>query len=253
MADTTFLSPFYFTPLIPTTPDGLPFADVVLSSLTKYGSGHSDIIMGNITISPRTVQQRPKIVKGFRFLQNSMGATASPRDCHLMVRSLKTLSVRMMRHGINALRLSAWLREQPQIESVRYPGLYSDVAFGMVERLLSANARRELAFLGWQLPFKQSTASAEDPGTIESVRSLGIPFGGMVSLKLKDVTESQAEKFATSLRLITLAESLGGVESLIEVPAGMTHQASRPEPGVSSQADQIGTARGHPGEAGYQS
>ncbi|EIW67699.1 cystathionine gamma-lyase [Tremella mesenterica] len=224
IVDTTFLSAFYFTPLIPSGPGVLPLGDVTLSSLTKYGSGHSDIIMGSLTVSQHTARTRPNVLKGLQFLQNSLGATASPRDCHLMIRSLKTLSVRMIRHGTNALRIAAWLRDQPEIEQVRYPGLTTDGAFHMVEALLSPNARRELEFFGWKFPFEPSTDTSNSIDSLAGIRTLGIPFGGMVSFKLKGASAAQIDTFVTSLRLITLAESLGGVESLIEVPAGMTHK-----------------------------
>nr|XP_019045358.1 cystathionine gamma-lyase [Kwoniella bestiolae CBS 10118]OCF24288.1 cystathionine gamma-lyase [Kwoniella bestiolae CBS 10118] len=186
LIDSTFLSPYYFTPLIPSNGDP-PLADITMSSLSKYSSGHSDIILGSLTISPLTNKVRPNVLKGLRFLQNSMGASPSPRDCHLMIRSIKTLSVRMIRHGINALRLSHWLSTKTKlVERVRYPGLESDEA-------------------------------------LEYTRTLGIPFGGMITFAIKGATAEQAEKFCTELRIPILAESLGGVESLVEVPYGMTH------------------------------
>ena len=236
VVDTTFLSPFYITPLIPATPDSLPLADVVLTSLSKYSGGHSDIILGSLTISPRTAQSRPDLLRGLRFLQNSQGAAASPHDCHLAIRSLKTLSVRMVRHGLNALRIAQWLTTQPAVDRVRYPGLKSDAAFHMVDKLLSPNARKELAFLGWTFPFKSRTvamANGSDEkmgvqnGSLDHLRTLGIPFGGMITFGLKGASVEEADRFVTSLRLIILAESLGGVESLVEVPYGMTHSVSR--------------------------
>nr|XP_018262098.1 cystathionine gamma-lyase [Kwoniella dejecticola CBS 10117]OBR84256.1 cystathionine gamma-lyase [Kwoniella dejecticola CBS 10117] len=188
LVDSTFLSPYYFTPLIPTNGEH-PLADITMSSLSKYSSGHSDIILGSLTISPTTNKLRPELLKGLRFLQNAMGASPSPRDCHLMIRSIKTLSVRMIKHGLNALRVASWLStETDLVEGVRYPGLKTDDAFAL-----------------------------------EYTRTLGIPFGGMITFAIKDASAEQTERFCTELRIAILAESLGGVESLVEVPYGMTH------------------------------
>ncbi len=225
IVDSTFLSPFYITPLIPVTPDSLPLADLVLTSLSKYSGGHSDIILGSLTVSPATTAVRPDFLKGLRFLQNSMGAAASPHDCHLTIRSFKTLSPRMIRHGLNALRLAEWLTTRPEVERVRYPGLKTDGAFRMVEPLISPNARKELEFLGWDFPYEPEHSFEED-GSLVHLRTMGIPFGGMITFALKGATVLQTDKFVTSLRLIVLAESLGGVESLVEVPYGMTHSVS---------------------------
>lgn len=204
-----------------------PLADVVLSSLTKYSGGHTDIIMGALIASEQGIKRHPNIIKGLRFLQNSLGGTASPRDCHLMIRSIKTLSVRMIRHGLNALRLAAWLDSRDDVEQVRYPGLKTDAAFHMVEQLISENAKRELRFLGWVFPF-QPVKTILDPNSLEAVRTLGIPFGGVINFKLKDADSAKTAKFVDALRLNVLAVSLGGVESLLEVPGSMTH-AELPE------------------------
>ncbi|KAL7420696.1 cystathionine gamma-lyase cys3 [Cryptotrichosporon argae] len=241
LVDTTFLSPFYITPLV-AGPSGVPLADVVLSSLSKYGSGHSDLILGALAVSASAARAFPHLVRGLRFLQNAMGASASPRDCHLMQRSLKTLAPRMVAHGLGALRVAAWLDADARVEAVRYPGLRSDAAFAAVESLLSANARRELAFLGWQLdahkhpPLTNGERARADAdiqrkardGTLDDVRTLGVPFGGVVAFRVRGADAKQTDHFVSGLRLIALAESLGGVESLVEVPAGMTH-AGLPE------------------------
>nr|ODN80213.1 cystathionine gamma-lyase [Cryptococcus depauperatus CBS 7841] len=206
LVDTTFLSSFNFTPLIPSAAGDQPLADLAYSSLSKYSSGHSDIILGSVTVAPHTVAQRPNIVKAFRFLQNSLGACPSPYDCHLMIRSLKTLGTRMIQHGINALRITEYLYTHPGVKDVYYPGFKEDRGFSQIFPLLAPSTKNSLAY----------------------VRTLGIPFGGVVTFTLKDGTLEKAERFCLSLKVITLAESLGGVESLIEVPAGMTH-ASLPE------------------------
>jgi len=225
IVDSTFLSPFYITPLIPNSQNSPPLADIVLTSLSKYSGGHSDIILGSLTVSSATRHLRPDLLKGLRFLQNSMGAAASPRDCHLMARSLKTLGVRMTKHGLNALRLAEWLTTRPEVDRVRYPGLRTDGAFHMVENLLSRNARKELEFLGWTFPYRPKDTPRE-VGTLEHVQTMGIPFGGMITFGLKGATAEETDKFVTRLKLIVLAESLGGVESLVEVPYGMTHSVS---------------------------
>ncbi|OCF37286.1 cystathionine gamma-lyase [Kwoniella heveanensis BCC8398] len=197
LIDTTFLSSFYITPLLSDGDNNSPpLADIAYSSLSKYSGGHSDIILGSLTVSPLTASLRPNLLKGLRFLQNSLGASPSPRDCHLLIRSLKTLSVRMIKHGLNALRVAAWLNDHPAVERVRYPGLKTDGAFREISHLISPNAKRE---------------------------TLGIPFGGVITFAIKDASAEGAERFCTTLRIATLAESLGGVESLVEVPYGMTH------------------------------
>ena len=225
LVDTTFLSSFYFTPLVPTSEGVGPLADIVLSSLTKYSGGHTDIIMGALVVSEQGRRRHPNILKGLRFLQNSLGGTASPRDIHLMIRSVKTLSVRMIRHGLNALRLAAWLDARDDVEQVRYPGLQTDGAFHMVEHLISENAKRELRFLGWSFPY-QPGKMIRNVDTLEAVRTLGIPFGGVINFKLKGATPVETAKFVAALRLNVLAVSLGGVESLLEVPGSMTHEVS---------------------------
>lgn len=232
LIDTTFLSSFYITPLVPIS--GVPLADVVLSSLSKYSGGHSDIILGSLTLSARTVSSRPNLRQGLRFLHNASGGVPSPRDCHLMIRSLKTLGLRALRHGMNALRISSWLSSRSEVSNVRYPGLHTDGAFHIVEQVLSPNARKELEFLGWQFPFRPSDIPASH--TLEYLRSLGIPFGGIISFRIQNASAEATEKFVTSLRLIILAESLGGVESLIEIPAGMTHAVNNEEIIASEQS-----------------
>jgi O-acetylhomoserine/O-acetylserine sulfhydrylase-like pyridoxal-dependent enzyme len=144
-----------------------------------------------------------------------------------MIRSIKTLGVRALRHGLNALRIAHWLSRHPAIEDVRYPGLSSSVAFNQVEELLSANAQKELEFLGWEFPYQiPKVEDTSKEGTLSYVRSLGVPFGGMIAFRLKGADEGTTGTWLTSLRLISLAESLGGVESLIEAPYGMTHAVS---------------------------
>ncbi|MBL8067264.1 MAG: PLP-dependent transferase [Armatimonadetes bacterium] len=120
-----------------------------------------------------------------KFVQNAVGATCSPFDCFLAIRGMKTLGVRMRAHAENALKVATWLESHPKIEKVLYPGLPSSPHHGLAKRQMRG-------------------------------------FGGMVSFYLKGDLE-QAKRFLTSTELFTLAVSLGGVESLIEQPATMTH------------------------------
>ncbi len=132
------------------------------------------------------VTAQPELAEQLGFLQNACGAIASPFDSFLVHRGLKSLGVRMERHCANGLQLAQWLERQPQIARVYYPGLAS-------------HAQHALA--------KQQMAQG---------------FGGMISIVLKGGVDA-ALKFLQPLQLFTLAESLGGVESLIEHPATMTH------------------------------
>jgi len=119
------------------------------------------------------------------FFQNAVGGTPGPMDCFLVLRGTKTLAVRMERHGQNALALARWLEAQPGVVKVIYPGLESHPQHALARQQMSG-------------------------------------FGGMLSFELEgDV--AAANTFASSTQVFTLAESLGGVESLVEVPPSMTH------------------------------
>lgn len=120
------------------------------------------------------------------FLQNAAGAVPSPFDSWLDIRGLKTLALRVEKHSENALAIATWLETQPQVERVWYPGLESH------------------------------------PGHAIAKRQMHGGFGGMISVQLKGGLET-AKAFAGATQIFTLAESLGGVESLIEHPAAMTH------------------------------
>jgi len=131
------------------------------------------------------VVANPELAERVGFLQNSVGAIAGPFDAFLTLRGVKTLALRMERHCSNALELAQWLERQPQVARVYYPGLPS-------------HPQHELA--RWQMR----------------------GFGGMISLDLK-TDLAGARRFLESVQIFALAESLGGVESLIEHPAIMTH------------------------------
>ncbi|AMP90403.1 trans-sulfuration enzyme family protein [Legionella pneumophila] len=173
VADNTFATPWIQRPL------ELGF-DIVLHSATKYLNGHSDVVSGVVVVGDNSV-----LSDKIAFLQNSCGAVAGPFDSFLVLRSLKTLSVRMQRHCENANHLANWLSSHPKIEKVIYPGLKSHPQYSLAKEQMN-------------------------------------DFGGMISLVLKGSLED-AKRFLARCELFTLAESLGGVESLIEHPAIMTH------------------------------
>lgn len=126
-----------------------------------------------------------------KFLQNSIGAVPGPMDCFLVMRGLKTLHVRMERHAQNAMEIAQWLEKHPQVERVIYPGLESHPQHAIARKQMSG-------------------------------------FGGMITFFLKGGLP-EARRFLETVRIFALAESLGGVESLIEHPAIMTHASVPPE------------------------
>jgi cystathionine gamma-synthase len=133
-----------------------------------------------------------ELAERLRFHQNAAGAVPSPFDCYLVMRGLRTLAVRMERATANALALATWLVERPDVERVHYPGLPDHPAAELVERQM-------------RLP------------------------GAMLSFEIRGGEEA-ARRFAGATRLFTLAESLGAVESLIELPAPMTHASVADSP-----------------------
>lgn len=159
--------------------------DIVLHSATKYLNGHSDVISGMVVVG-----DNPVLTEQMGFLQNGCGAIAGPFDSFLVMRSLKTLSLRMQRHCENARALASWLEKHDKIKQVIYPGLTSHP-----QHLLAKEQMQD--------------------------------FGGMISLVLEGDLNT-AKRFLSRCELFTLAESLGGVESLIEHPAIMTHASVPP-------------------------
>lgn len=194
LVDNTFMSPFYSSPL-------LLGADIVLHSLTKYVNGHSDVVMGALILP----EHRTAFADKIRFLQNAIGAVPSPYDCWLAQRGAKTLHLRMKAHGTNALAVAQALERSPLVEQVIYPGLASHPRNDLAYTSLSPHARKFV-----------------DSLQVKRSEDAGFPYGGMISFRIKG-GEKEAEKFLTSTKLFTLAESLGGVESLAEHPAKMTH------------------------------
>jgi cystathionine gamma-lyase len=174
VVDNTFLSPYFQKPAD-------LGADIVIHSITKYIAGHSDVIGGAIMLNDKTLYERLK------FCQNSLGVVPSPFDCYLVLRGLKTLSLRMEKHQSNAIAIAMYLENHPKVARVYYPGLKSHPQY--------------------EIGLRQASG-----------------FGGMISFEIKG-GEKEAVEFLESLELFTLAESLGGVESLIEHPALMTHSS----------------------------
>jgi cystathionine gamma-lyase len=178
-ADNTFASPFNQRPL------ELGF-DIVVHSATKYLNGHSDVIGGIAVVGSDS--RLASVRERLGFLQNAVGAIASPFDSFLALRGLKTLALRMERHNRNALELAQWLEAQPKVSRVHYPGLSSH---------------------------PQHALAAAQMGAVGG-------YGGMISIELA-TDLAGARRFLEAVRVFALAESLGGVESLIEHPGIMTH------------------------------
>jgi cystathionine gamma-lyase len=212
LVDNTFLSPFYQSPL-------LLGADLVLHSMTKYINGHSDVVMGALILP----SHHTAVAEKLRFLQNAIGAVPSAFDCWLAQRGAKTLHLRMQAHGANAVAVARALEKSPHVADVIYPGLPSHPRHALARSSLAPAARKYVASGAWR--FANSAAPVDD----ESVSSdsdvaddSAFPYGGMISFRIRG-GGAAAKRFLTSTRLFTLAESLGGVESLAELPAEMTH------------------------------
>jgi cystathionine gamma-lyase len=171
VCDSTFMCPYFQNPL----EWGI---DIILHSTTKYINGHSDAIGGMLVTSDENHHER------LRYIQNAAGAIPSPFDCWLVLRSSKTLAVRMKQHEENANALAEFLAESGAAKKVIYPGL-------------DTHPQHELA--------------------VKQMRG----FGGMVSADFG--TLEKAKKVLNNVKVFTLAESLGGVESLVCHPVSMTH------------------------------
>ena len=184
VVDNTFASPALQNPLT-------LGADIVFHSATKYLGGHSDPILGIAVTSDDGIGER------LRFLQNAMGGVPGPLDCFLVLRGLRTLHVRVERHVANATAIARFLTTRDDVAEVFYPGL-ADGPFAHPGAALVGEGRQMRAG-GGMVSFVPKAASDGRPA---AERAVGI-----------------AEK----TRLFTLAESLGGVESLVEIPATMTH------------------------------
>ncbi|WP_292043886.1 trans-sulfuration enzyme family protein [Massilia sp. UBA6681] len=157
--------------------------DIVVHSTTKYMNGHSDVI-GGVAVVGRE-ERHAALAEGLGFIQNAVGAIQGPFDSFLVLRGIKTLALRVERSSANALALAQWLEHEPKVRKVFYPGLESHPQHALARRQMNG-------------------------------------FGGIVSIDLAtDLAGSR--RFLEACEVFTLAESLGGVESLIEHPALMTH------------------------------
>ncbi len=171
--DNTFASPYLQNPLD-------LGADIVMHSVTKYLSGHSDVIMGALVINDE------KLYQDLAFIQNSCGAVPGPQDSFLVLRGIKTLHLRMERHCLNGRKIAEYLQAHPKVGKVYWPGFENHPNHAIAKKQMK-------------------------------------DFGGMLSFTLKDDSLPTAFGLMKRVELFSLAESLGGVESLINHPASMTH------------------------------
>ena len=175
VVDNTFATPYLQRPLD-------LGADIVMHSLTKYMSGHSDIVMG------AAICNDDKLAERLYFIQNSCGAVPGPMDSFLVLRGIKTLHLRMQRHCENGKAIAYFLKDHPKVGNVYWPGFDSHPNHEVAKKQMD-------------------------------------DFGGMLSFNIKGNELKDAITVVSSTHYFTLAESLGGVESLCGHPASMTHAA----------------------------
>jgi cystathionine beta-lyase/cystathionine gamma-synthase len=171
--DNTFASPYLQNPLD-------LGADIVIHSATKYLGGHSDVIHGCLMMNDATLRDQ------LYFIQKSCGAVPGPQDCFLVLRGIKTLELRMIRHCDNGIKIAHWLRNNKKIDKVYWCGFTDHPGYAIASRQMRG-------------------------------------FGGMISFELKNDSAEETRRVLSATRLFSLAESLGGVESLISHPSSMTH------------------------------
>jgi cystathionine beta-lyase/cystathionine gamma-synthase len=171
--DNTFASPYLQNPLD-------LGADIVLHSATKYLGGHSDVIHGCLMMNDATLRDQ------LYFIQKSCGAVPGPQDCFLVLRGIKTLELRMIRHCDNGVKIANWLRNNKKINKVYWCGFPDHPGYAIASKQMRG-------------------------------------FGGMISFELKNDSAEETKRVLSTTRLFSLAESLGGVESLISHPSSMTH------------------------------
>lgn len=173
VVDNTFASPYLQNPID-------LGADIVLHSITKYLSGHSDVVMGCLVTDQEDLRDK------LAFIQKSCGAIPGPMDCFLVLRGIKTLHLRMRQHCQNGQAVATFLDQHPKVDHVFFPGLPSHPGHDIAKKQMR-------------------------------------DFGGMLSFTLKGDRMEDALRLLSATKLFALAESLGGVESLIGHPASMTH------------------------------
>ncbi len=175
--DNTFATPYFLRPI----EYGI---DLIVHSTTKYLNGHCDVVGGAVVTTTDELTER------VQFLLNAMGTCASPFDCWLVLRGIETLPVRMRQHEENAIAVANYLKGNPDVKRVFYPGLDSHTGHEIAKRQMKG-------------------------------------FGGVVSFELKGGIRA-VNNFLRRIRVFSLAESLGGIISLAEHPVTMSH-ASMPE------------------------
>lgn len=175
--DNTFMSPYFQRPIA-------LGADLVVHSTTKFLNGHSDSVGGSVIV------RSEKHAEWFLFVQNAAGAILSPFDSWLVLRGVKSLALRMPQHEENARRVAPFLREQPKVKQVFWPGFEDHP--------------------GHEVHKRQSTG-----------------FGALITFDLG--SQEAAGRLLESLKVCSLGESLGGIETLISHPATMTHAGYTPE------------------------
>jgi len=175
VVDNTFATPYLQRPLD-------MGADIVVHSLTKYMSGHSDVVMGALICKDKSLSEK------LYSIQNSCGAIPGPQDSFLVLRGIKTLHIRMQRHCENAEKIANFLMDHSKIQDVYWPGFTNHMNHEIAKKQMDR-------------------------------------FGGMVSFTVKGNSLKDAVKIVSSMSYFTLAESLGGVESLCSHPSTMTHAA----------------------------
>ena len=163
--------------------------DVVMHSATKYLGGHSDAVGGVLATADK------ELAETLRFHQNSVGSILGIFECFLMLRGIKTLAIRMRRHCETSHTLAQWLEKHPKVRSVVYPGLASHPQHAVASELMQID---------------------------------GQPVGGGMITVILDCEIAGCRRFLETLSTFSLAESLGGVESLVNHPAIMTHASVDP-------------------------
>lgn len=193
--DNTFMTPYFLKPFDFGT-------DVVVHSVTKFLSGHNQLVGGMVVVrddptrwyyEERDGQVVNSLFEDIQFIQNAVGAVPSPMDCYLSLLGIKTLALRMEKHNSNALAIMNFLQKHPKVSKINYPGLPTHQ--------------------NYDIATKQMTG-----------------YGGMMSFELDEKYGIEGGKTVmNSVKLWSLAESLGAVESMVTHPASMTHAAVPPE------------------------